>query len=98
MKKLTVIILLFAVLMKYDLRVGGGNGKFIIVVSNLTAMISYMFSGAIIYAIAIPCSIANIVGSYIGASLATKKGAKFVKYVSWVVVLALVIYAIIEWI
>ncbi len=94
----TIAILLFAVLMKYDLRVGGGNGKFIIVLSNLTSMISYMLNGAVIYAIAIPCSIANIIGSYVGASLATKKGAKFVKYVSWVVVLALIVYAVIEWI
>lgn len=90
----TIAILLFAVLMKYDLRVGGGNGKLIIVISNLTSMISYMVHGAVIYAIALPCSIANIVGSYIGATLATKKGAKFVKYVSWIVVIALVIYAI----
>ena len=94
----TIAILLFAVLMKYDLRVGGGNGKFIIVLSNLTSMISYMLNGAVIYAIAVPCSIANIIGSYIGASLATKKGTGFVKYVSWVVVAALVVYAIIEWI
>ena len=80
--------------MKYDLRVGGGNGKLIIVVSNLTSMITYIIHGEVIYAIAIPCSIANIVGSYLGATLATKKGAKFVKYISWAVIAALIVYAI----
>ena len=57
-----------------------------------------MLNGAVIYAIALPCSFANIIGSYVGASLATKKGARFVKYVSWAVVVDLIIYAIIEWI
>ena len=90
----TVAILLFALLMRYDLRVGGGNGKLIIVVANLTSMITYILHGDILYQIAIPCSLSNIVGSYIGASLATKKGAKFVKYISFVVIGALLIYAI----
>ncbi len=90
----TVAILLFALLMKYDLRVGGGNGKLIIVVSNLTAMITYMLHGDVLYAIALPCSAANILGSYIGASLAAKRGAKFVKYISFAVIAALLVYAV----
>ena len=92
----TIAILLFALLMKYDLRVGGGNGKMIIVISNLTSMITYILNGAVIYAIALPCSAANIAGSYLGATLATKRGAKFVKYISWVVIAALLVYAITE--
>ena len=92
----TIAIMIFALIMKYDMRVGGGNGKLIIVVSNFTSMITYILHGDIIYAIAIPCSIANIIGSYIGASLATKKGTGFVKYVSWGVIFALMIYTIIK--
>ena len=92
----TIAIMIFALIMKYDMRVGGGNGKLIIVVSNFTSMITYILHGDIIYARAIPCSIANIIGSYIGASLATKKGTGFVKYVSWGVIFALMIYTIIK--
>lgn len=92
----TIAVLLFALIMKYDLRVGGGNGKLIIVVSNLTSMITYILHGDIIYAIALPCAGANIIGSYIGASLATKKGTGFVKYVSWVVIAALLVYTVIK--
>ena len=92
----TIAIFLFALIMKYDLRVGGGNGKMIIVISNLTSMITYIAHGDVIYAIAIPCSIANIVGSYIGASLATKRGAGFVKYISFGVITALLIYTAIK--
>jgi len=90
----TISIMLFALIMKYDLRVGGGNGKMIVLISNLTSMITYIFCGHIRYSIAVPCSAANIVGSYIGASLAAKKGAKFVKYISWAVIAGLIIYAI----
>jgi len=90
----TVAIMLFAVIFKHDMRVGSGNGKLIIVLSNLTALLTYILNGDVIYAIAIPCSIANIVGSYIGASLATTRGAKFVRKILLVVVGALVIRAV----
>ena len=92
----TIALLLFGLIMHYDIRVGCGNGKLIIVISNLTGLITYIIHGSIIYAIAIPCSISNIVGSYIGASLATKKGTGFVKYVSWGVISALLVYTIIN--
>ena len=92
----TIAMLLFALIMKYDLRVGCGNGKLIIVVSNFTSMITYILHGDIIYAIAIPCAISNIIGSYIGASLATKKGTGFVKYVSWAVICALLVYTVVK--
>ncbi len=89
----TIALLLFSIIMKYDLRVGCGNGKLIIVIANLTSTLRYLFAGAVIFKIAIPCSIANIIGSYIGATLATKKGTRFVKYISWIVIAALLIYA-----
>ena len=92
----TIALLLFGLILHYDIRVGCGNGKLIIVISNLTGLITYIVHGDIIYAIAIPCSIANIVGSYIGATLATKKGTGFVKYVSWGVICALLVYTVVK--
>lgn len=92
----TIALLLFGLIMHYDLRVGCGNGKLVIVISNLTGVITYIAHGAIIYAIAIPCSAANIIGSYIGATLATKKGTGFVKYVSWGVICALLVYTVVK--
>ena len=74
----TIAIMLFSMLFSYDLRVGNGNGKFLIVVSNLTVTIQNIFGGAMIWHVAIPCSLANMVGSYIGASLVIKKGEKLV--------------------
>lgn len=74
----TISMILFAVLLNYDMRVGCGNGKILIIVSNLIALISYITKGAILYEIAIPATISNIVGCYIGTGLAIKKGDKIV--------------------
>ena len=90
----TVALLLFALLLKLDMRVGAGIGKMIVVTSNFTGMIAYILKGEVRYAIALPCAAVNIVGSYVGASLATKKGACFVKYISWAVVAMLLIQTI----
>ena len=75
----TVAMMLFSVLFKYDMHVAVGNGKIIIVVSNLISLISYIRTGNVLYSVALPASAANMVGSYIGASLAVKKGKKLVR-------------------
>ena len=90
----TVAVLLFSLVFHYDLRVGCGNGKLIIVLSNLTALITYIINGDVLYAIAIPCSLSNMLGSYIGASVATSKGGQLIRKISLVVVIALGFYTI----
>lgn len=89
----TVALMLFSVLFRYDMRVATGNGKLVIVVSNLMALISYIRGGYVLYAVAIPASVANIAGSYIGASLAVKKGKRLVRKMLLLVVAVLLIQA-----
>lgn len=86
----TIAMILFSILLSYDLRVGNGNGKIIIVASNFTAMISYIISGYMIWHVAIPCAIANIVGSYLGAAIVIKKGEKIVFPTMIIVIIMLV--------
>ena len=74
----TVAMIIYALFLNYDLRVGCGNGKIIIVVSNITAMISYILNGYMIFYIAVPSAISNMIGSYVGASLAVRKGQRLV--------------------
>ena len=92
----TIALMLFSLIFGYDMRVATGNGKVIIVVSNLIALVSYIAKGSIIYAIAIPASIANILGSYIGAHLAVKNGKRLVKWVLYLVAAVLVVQAILK--
>lgn len=89
----TVALMLFTLIFKYDIRTATGNGKIIIVVSNLIALINYIAEGSILYEIAIPATIANVLGSYIGASLAVKNGRKLVKKILLIVVVVLIIQA-----
>ncbi len=86
----TVALMLFTLLFGYDMRVATGNGKIIIVISNLIALTSYVATGSIMYEIAIPASIANILGSYIGAHLAVKKGKGLVRWILYLVIVVLI--------
>ena len=74
----TIAMMLFTIFFGYDMRVACGNGKLIIVVSNLIAFINYLLQGSILFEIAIPATIANVIGCSIGAELAVKKGNKIV--------------------
>ena len=87
----TVAMIVFSLLMNYDLRVSCGNGKIIIVVSNITAVIDYIASGHMIWHVALPCAAANMLGSYIGAALAVKKGEKMVTAAMVTVIAVLVV-------
>ncbi len=92
----TIALMLFSLIFGYDMHVATGNGKVIIVVSNMIALISYIVEGSIIYSIAIPASIANIAGSYIGAHLAVKKGKRLVKWVLYLVVAVVIVQAFLK--
>lgn len=92
----TIAMMLFAIIFKYDIRTATGNGKIIIVISNFIALINYIINGSILYKIAIPATIANVIGSYIGASLAVKNGKKLVKRILILVVIVLLIQAVMK--
>ena len=91
----TIAMLVFSLLLNYDLRVGNGNGKLIIVVSNITAVINYVASGHMIWHVAIPCALANMAGSYIGAALVVKKGEKLIFPAMLIVVASLIVQIIV---
>lgn len=74
----TIAMILFSLFMNYDLRVGCGNGKIIIVTSNITAVLHYILGGHMIWHVALPCAAANMLGSWLGAAIAVKKGERVV--------------------
>ena len=94
----TIAMIIYALFLNYDLRVGCGNGKVIIVVSNITAVISFIQSGYMIYHVAIPCSVINMIGCYLGAALATKKGSKIILPAMIFVIVAVVVQTILNFV
>ena len=87
----TIAMLLFTFLLKYDVRTASGNAKLTLIVSNYTALLSYILSGNVFYMIAIPCAVSNVLGNYIGAGFAIKNGAKIIRPVMICVVTVLIV-------
>ncbi len=47
--------------------------------SNVGSFVTFVVAGKVLYSIGIPIALANILGGYIGSSLAIKKGQSFIK-------------------
>ena len=92
----TVAMIVFSLLLNYDLRVGCGNGKIIIVVSNITAVLHYITGGHMLWHVALPCSVANMLGSWLGAALAVKKGEKLVTPAMLTVIAVLLVQTVLQ--
>ena len=58
--------------------------------ADLSSWTVLMLSGFVIWALAIPLIIGNVIGSYVGSHLAIKRGQGFVRAVFLVVVLGLI--------
>ncbi|MDQ1331765.1 MAG: uncharacterized protein QG578_2033, partial [Thermodesulfobacteriota bacterium] len=48
--------------------------------SNIGALVVFIMGGKVIYMIGIPLAAANILGNYMGSTLAIKKGANAIKF------------------
>lgn len=75
----TFAIIAFSVLMKYDLKTASGNSKLLNLASNYASLVTFVIAGTINYKIAIPAAFCGILGNYLGAGFAIKKGAKFIR-------------------
>lgn len=59
--------------------------------SNLAAMLYFAVDGHIFYKIALPMAAFNMLGNWVGAHLAVKKGSQFVRWIFLLVVTAVLI-------
>lgn len=58
--------------------------------ADFASLIGFFISGSIVYKIAVPMMVSNMVGGYVGSKAAILRGNKFVRYV-FLFVLALLI-------
>ena len=75
----TIAIIVFSAWLKYDLKTASGNAKLLNLASNYASLIAVVVGGKVIYSIAVPAAFFGIVGNYIGAGFAIKKGTAFIK-------------------
>ncbi|NLK95170.1 MAG: TSUP family transporter [Clostridiales bacterium] len=85
----TIAILCYTAIMKYDLKTASGNAKVLNLASNYASLITFALAGSVMYKVAIPAAICNIIGNYIGSGFAIKKGAKFIRPMMMVVLVLL---------
>ncbi|MBQ7785181.1 MAG: TSUP family transporter [Clostridia bacterium] len=75
----TFFMLGFAILCRLDLTTASGNTKFVAFCANLSSAATFAFSGAVIWPAVVLATAFNVMGSYLGAGLAMKKGAKLIR-------------------
>ena len=85
------LVFLYVVVFGFDFLQASVSAKIVNVVTNFSALLYFFFTDNIIFSIAIPVAISNILGSFIGTNLALKKGASFVRIVFLVMVSAFIL-------
>ncbi|CEM61431.1 sulfite exporter TauE/SafE family protein [Treponema phagedenis] len=85
----TFAIIAYSMWMKYDLKNASGNAKILNLASNYASVIAVILSNKVIYSIALPVAVCNIIGNYLGSGFALKKGAAFIRPLMIIVILLL---------
>jgi uncharacterized protein len=74
------LIFLFVRYFAFDFLQASASAKFVNIATNLAALLFFIPSGNVLYKIAIPAAIFNMLGSYTGTWVALKRGAGFVRF------------------
>ena len=91
----TFLIFIFAIALRFDLVTANGNTKVINFSSNVGSLITFLISGQVLFALAVPAAVFGVLGNFLGSSLAIKIGAKIIRPVL-VLVLAILMFNIIQ--
>lgn len=87
----TFMIFGFTMFVGLDYIKSSGCAKVVNVASNVSAFITFVLAGKVIWALAIPAAAFNMAGSYLGSGYAIKYGNKLVKKVLIVVLIGIFI-------
>lgn len=85
------LILVFIALLGSDFLHASASAKFVNLATNLAAIIYFSSTGHILYEIAIPMAVCNLLGSFVGTKLALLKGNKFIRIFFLIVVFATIL-------
>lgn len=73
------LIFLFIRYFAFDFLQASASAKFVNIATNIAALIFFVPSGHVLYAIALPMAVFNMLGSFTGTWVAMKRGAGFVR-------------------
>ncbi|HIS99502.1 MAG TPA: TSUP family transporter [Candidatus Faecaligallichristensenella faecipullorum] len=86
----TLLIILFTQLLRMDAVTSSGTAKVVNLASNLSALVSFLISGNVIWMLGLPAMACSAAGGYVGSSLAISKGSKLVRRIM-LLVLAMIL-------
>ena len=89
-------MLAYASLLKLNLIRATGNTRFVVAIASITSVLAYALSGTVIWSLAIAANVFYILGSYLGASLAIKNGAKIIRPILFCVVALLIVKLVVD--
>lgn len=75
----TFLQLLFVTVLGIEALKGSGAARLVNLGSNTAALVSFIISGHVLYALALPAAVFGMAGNYLGSSLAIKKGSKVIR-------------------
>jgi uncharacterized protein len=85
------LVMAFIGIMGFDFINASANAKFVNLSTNLGSIVFFLLSGKILFAIAIPMAICNMIGGWCGAKLALLKGNTFIRIFFLIVVVATIL-------
>ena len=75
----TFAIIAFALVTKFDLKTAAGNAKVLNCASGAASLAAFAMAGTVYWKLAIPTTICSLLGNQLGARLALKNGAKYIR-------------------
>jgi len=85
------LIFVFIGIFGFSFLAASASAKIVNFTTNFAAVLYFVFTGNVLYAVALPMAACNILGSVVGTRLAVLKGNRFVRIVFLLVVTALII-------
>lgn len=86
----TLLIIGYTFFAGYDMTTASGNAKVVNLASNVAALIAFVSRGNVLYALAVPATLCGIAGNWLGAGLAIRSGARFIRPMLLLVMAALI--------
>lgn len=75
----TFLVIALTLLLGQSLTTATGNAKVINLCSNAAALAAFVVGGKVLWLVGLPAALCNIAGNYIGARMAVKRGAAFIR-------------------
>jgi len=75
----TFLILVFTGLIGFNLPTASGNTKIVNLASNVSALVTFIISGKVLFSLGIFTAICGILGNWVGSGLAVTKGGRIIK-------------------